>query len=231
MAVLPRHADLKQTYDDIRPSLKDADRDRLRRSLSWLERAEQCPEEDIDDRFLFYWISFCAAYSAPKAIGDKSSTEVKLSSEFIRDIVNFDHKKALHELMQARISHSIDLLVNNQYVYRPFWDKDPNWEKRFARDNAAMRKYYEKGDVANTFYNVLQRLHVLRNQIIHGGATWKSEVNRDQVKDGTYIMSRLVPTVLGIMLKQMVNNPEVSWGPVAWPSQSEAYAHSPSDTE
>lgn len=35
---------------------------------------------------------------------------------------------------------------------------------------------------------VLDRLSVLRNQRIHGGATWASAVNHAQVKDGADIL-------------------------------------------
>lgn len=31
---------------------------------------------------------------------------------------------------------------------------------------------------------LFDRLYVLRNQLVHRGATWNSDVNRDQVRDG-----------------------------------------------
>ena len=35
-----------------------------------------------------------------------------------------------------------------------------------------------------TILNVNDRLYTLRNQMLHGGATWNSNVNRDQVTNG-----------------------------------------------
>jgi hypothetical protein len=60
---------------------------------------------------------------------------------------------------------------------------------------------------------LFDRLYVLRNQLIHGGATWKSSVNRDQVKDGRKILSFLVPLFIDIML----DNPNEPWGAPCYP--------------
>ena len=48
---------------------------------------------------------------------------------------------------------------------------------------------------------VLDRLYVLRNQLVHGGATWVGKTNRAQVKDGASILRTLVPIVLEVMMQ------------------------------
>ena len=60
---------------------------------------------------------------------------------------------------------------------------------------------------------VFDRLYVLRNQLIHGGSTWGSSVNRNQVRDGAAIMGRLVPAVIWIM---MCNGDQI-WGEPRYP--------------
>ena len=47
---------------------------------------------------------------------------------------------------------------------------------------------------------VLDRLYVLRNQIVHGGATWNSAANRQQVQDGGRILGTVLPIVLALMM-------------------------------
>ena len=42
---------------------------------------------------------------------------------------------------------------------------------------------------------VFDRLYVLRNQLVHGGATWNSQVNRQQLRDGVAILGTLVPLI------------------------------------
>ena len=47
------------------------------------------------------------------------------------------------------------------------------------------------GDTRKALNILFDRLNVLRNQIVHGSATWKSGVNRDQVEDGARVMAVL----------------------------------------
>ena len=60
---------------------------------------------------------------------------------------------------------------------------------------------------------VFDRLYVLRNQLVHGGATWNSRANRSQVKDGANIMSAVVPVFVELMLDQ----PDVDFGEILYP--------------
>ena len=60
---------------------------------------------------------------------------------------------------------------------------------------------------------LFDRFYVLCNQLIHGGATYNSSVNRDQVRDGRRIVAFLVP----ILVSLMVSNPEVDWGAPYYP--------------
>ena len=47
---------------------------------------------------------------------------------------------------------------------------------------------------------VFDRLYVLRNQLVHGGATWNSSVNRSQVKDGAAVLGWMLPLFIDIMM-------------------------------
>lgn len=49
--------------------------------------------------------------------------------------------------------------------------------------------------------------------MIHGGATWDSSVNRDQVRDCVGFMGKLVPLVIEVML----DHPETLWGNACYP--------------
>ena len=55
---------------------------------------------------------------------------------------------------------------------------------------------------------LFDRLYVLRNQLVHGGATWNSSVNRDQVRDGARTLGFLVP----IFVDLMMDNQGENWG-------------------
>lgn len=60
---------------------------------------------------------------------------------------------------------------------------------------------------------LFDRLYVLRNQLMHGGTTWKSDVNRAQVRDGANILGELVPTIIHVVME----NAEEDWGAPCFP--------------
>ena len=60
---------------------------------------------------------------------------------------------------------------------------------------------------------IFNRLYTLRNQIIHGGATWNSSANRNQLRDATAILGDLVPALIEIMM----DNKDVHWGEACYP--------------
>ena len=60
---------------------------------------------------------------------------------------------------------------------------------------------------------VLERLYTLRNQLIHGGSTYNSKLNRTQLRDACNILQLLVPIIIDIMLE----NGEHDWGVIAYP--------------
>ena len=60
---------------------------------------------------------------------------------------------------------------------------------------------------------ILSRMYTLRNQLIHGGATWNSSVNRDQLRDCSAFLGKLVPFVIQLMM----DNPDTLWGDACYP--------------
>ena len=49
---------------------------------------------------------------------------------------------------------------------------------------------------------MFDRLYTLRNQLIHGGATWASSINRSQVEHGADILRELVPVIISLMMDE-----------------------------
>jgi len=70
-----------------------------------------------------------------------------------------------------------------------------------------------KQDTPTVLGIALTRIYTLRNQLIHGGATWNSSVNRYQLRDCVALMEKLVPAILMIMM----DNPETLWGDACYP--------------
>ena len=187
---------------------------RIHRAISWLARSEQ-ETDDADARFIFQWVALNAVYA--QAFVDV--TERERARRFIDTLVALDTERRLHDALFRQFTGPIRTLLDNRYVFEPFWialrehDSSDRWQRQFTASRKAALAAVMQGDTATVLSVVFDRLYVLRNQLVHGGATWNSQVNRGQVRDGVAILAVLVPMVIAVMLEY----PEVGFGDVLYP--------------
>jgi len=189
---------------------------RIHRSISWLGRAEAAGDDDPDARFLFLWIAFNAAYA--QEFGDETSTRNQFAVFFAR-LLALDTEQRIADLLFKRYPGPIRTLMENRYVFHPFWralrehDSSERWHDTFVASRKAALQALVAGETGVVLSIVFDRLYVLRNQLVHGGATWNSSVNRAQVRDGVRIMMDVVPLVLELMIA----NPQAEFGEIVYP--------------
>lgn len=210
------------TYDQLKARQR-AERDnypehlslRVHRALSWLNRAEQC--DDNDGKFIFLWIAFNAAYA--NETGAYRIAEGRRVSDFLKRLVELDSQQLLADIVWNHYSGAIRLLLDNQYVFQPYWDfhnrlpESDDWQLRFDTARKASHLALANRDTSAVLGIVFNRLYTLRNQLIHGGATYGSQVNRRQLEDSSRILSEVVPSIITIMM----DNARVHWGDACYP--------------
>lgn len=212
------HEILKERQRKERDSHPEGLALRVHRALSWLHRAEQCDDED--GRFVFLWIAFNAAYA--NELGEQRMLEGEKFNRYLARLVELDASQQLYDLVWQRYSGAIRVLLDNPYVYQPFWDHrnglatGENWESRFAAAKRFANAALAGKDTASVLAVVFNRLYTLRNQLIHGGATWNSRMNRQQLRDANAILGELVPVIIAIMM----DNARLVWGEASYPPVS-----------
>lgn len=211
----PEAANLKARLKDSGETWPETFRVRLHRAISWLARAEG-ESDDHDAQFVFLWIAFNAAYA--REFGHDEPERDRLR-QFFALLLSIDAEKRLHALLHQHFTGPIRTMLDNKFVFEPFWralrehDANSHWEEKFAGARKVALAALLGNDTATVLSVVFDRLYVLRNQLIHGGATWNSSVNRAQVKDGVHILLALVPVVIGLMLRR----PEADFGEILYP--------------
>lgn len=176
-------------------------RTRLHRALSWLGRAEQ--EKDDDARFLFLWVAFNAPYAGQFNDEGKELAKARL---FIDRLLGLDREQRIHALLFERFSGPVRTLMDNRFVYAPFWramagqDASQRWKTSFEQSKQlAMRAVLDKA-TDTCLMLVLERLYVLRNQLVHG----------------VRLLGALLPLMLELMMQADATQQQ-GVGPVAYP--------------
>ena len=186
---------------------------RVHRAISWILRAEK-ETNDPDAKFIFLWIAFNSAYSTYETPKDLFDSERGKLQKFLKMIAEADSEHGLYNIIWENFPAQIRNLLNNRHVFAPFWHYQngvegyDNWEHQFDLSKRAAAKALGNYDTSEVLSQIFSRLYVLRNQLIHGGATWAGGVNRTQVKDGADILSLIVPSIVDVMLE----NSELEWG-------------------
>ena len=187
-----------------------------------MERARAArAAEDPDSTFILCWIAFNAAYARARKPHDAQ----KEFEKYFRKLLQSD-RGAVREAICHRFADLVKDLVDNVFLFEPFWDQaneradaddetDTKWSRDFKKEGATLRQALEnpsKFDVS-VLAILFRRLYTLRNQLVHGGATPGSRLNRYSVESGARIMENLLP----IFLRVMLENPDEGWGrPPYW---------------
>ena len=210
------HAALKAKQRALRDGFAETLGLRVHRALSWLGRAER-EAEDTDARFVFLWIGFNAAYAEERDFAER--TERDAFRRFFEKLVALDAAGALYAALWGRFSQEIRVLLANRYVFQPFWawqnglEDGAGWEARFEAATRRAHRALAEQDTVTVLCILFDRLYTLRNQVIHGGATWNGRVNRNQLRDGAAILGTLLPVALDIMM----DHPDTDWGRPFYP--------------
>ena len=211
-----QHSVLKQRHRQVRDGHPTSLTLRVHRAMSWLNRAEQA--EDVDGKFIFLWIAFNAAYAQELDDSDRTSDKATFTA-FLQKLCDLDISKRIDELIWKEFSGSIRTLLNNPYVFHLFWEfqrsriDESEWKDRFASARKSAQSALVSGNTPVLLSVVFNRLYTLRNQLIHGGATWNGNVNRDQLRDCTRLLGKLVPVIIALMM----DNPSALWGDAVYP--------------
>ena len=214
------HRTLKQRQRAERDSYHPNLALRVHRALSWLNRAEQA--DDPDGRFIFLWIAFNAAYATEIDESHRLSEQLSFTA-FLGKLCELDQTGRIEKAIWQEYPNAIRSLLNNEYVFKSFWDyqngkiTEEEWQTRFADSKRRATQALGNRDTAGVLGIIFNRLYVLRNQLIHGGATCGSQVNREQLRDCVSLLGLLVP----LMIEIMMDNPNTLWGDAVYPVVTE----------
>ena len=165
-----KYVELKAKHRAVRESFTTSLSLRTHRALSWLNRAEQEASDD-DARFLFLWIAFNAAY-ANELPDPQAFSERRLLVQFLNRLVKSDKESLLHEIVWHQFSSSIRMLIDNKFVFQPFWD----YQSGKISENALGKRLLTgagsqptsalgRTDTTRVLAVIFDRLYTLRNQI------------------------------------------------------------------
>ena len=124
------------------------------------------------------WIGFNAAYADEEEVQNAAFPDGDGTLKgFFQKVVALDAGQRIYDAIWDNFSGRIRLLLHNKYVFTPFWkhhngvERFEDWEDWFRASQRRFRRALEERHTVRVLSLAFDRLYVLRNQIIHSGAT------------------------------------------------------------
>ena len=188
---------------------------RFHRACSWLQRVElvDC-NDDADFCLLGQWIAFNALYGQWDEESREPIQDGKCWRAFLDRILALDRdgriKKALTEHKPLVMS-----ILDDEYLSRFFWE-EPG-ESRARKSKKAKfeaRTWYIDGNLTLVLDRLIERIYLLRCQLVHGAATYNGSLNRTAIRHCSTMLGHLL---LAVLLVWIDHGADEDWGPMCYP--------------
>ena len=214
MTELTTLTELNQKWEAIKGEIKNQTTIRIHRALSWLNRADQCDRDDLDISILCRWMAFNALYGQWDLHDKQPLSERESWRVFADRIMDMDHQERLPFVLrrqQARIRN----MFANKYLNPRLW-RGHVIANHQAKDHYVTKyqQWRQQKEWINIFDELLERIYLIRCQLVHGAATYQSKLNRENVNDCNIMLEELLNTLCGIMFD---NGLEEDWGIMCYP--------------
>lgn len=187
--------------------------DRLRRALSWVVAAERY-RVDIDIAFICHWIAVNSLFGGlsgrPPDEGSErrryrlpNGEEVEDDiSAFIKRFLRLDRSRViLGAVRSLSWQETLAPLVGDKWTFGPYWKEglSSNVETRLSKRKRAARDALRTENLEVLLHILLMRTQDLRNQIVHGAASYYVSQNRESIRPALAVLAALVPAFITVI--------------------------------
>lgn len=189
---------------------------RVHRAISWLKRAAQFSQDQPEAKLLFLWIGFNSLYSRWNAERNAPDQDSQARRDFLDRLCVWDGPLFTEVLRKSR--GLARKLLSDPYLSDVFW-KEPDHPKArgWATEDASFfDRNLAAGKAALVLNQTMQRVFVLRGQLVHGASTGGSRLNRGSLKYCLMILELLVPLFVHVTIEHGCHDewPELCYPPV-----------------
>lgn len=159
------------------------------------------------------WIALNSLYGAwdpadGRAVGHQDSLRV-----FLERLLKIDQGSRLKGVM---VEHKrlVLALLEDKFLNDYFWEGPEQSDGRLTRDRHRAQGWYVEQRWLVILEAVLERIYLLRCQLVHGAATFGGKLNRTAVGRSATMLGHLVPAALEVVISCGADQ---NWGIMCYP--------------
>lgn len=188
---------------------------RVHRACSWLDRAEKLDQAvDSDLVLINQWIALNALYGQWSQERNELKEDRSGWREFFDRLLRLDQGGHLAGVLTEHRPLVLSLL-EDEYLAGFYWKEPTEQSKQSARNQKkkAQSWYFEKNWTI-LLDRLVERIYLLRCQLIHGAATCGGKLNRTALRRSTQMLWHLMPAVLLVIID---HGADEDWGLLCYP--------------
>jgi len=219
--------ELRRRWKPNKERLAGSDREatsiRFHRACSWLARVEAtADQQDQDFGLIGLWIAFNALYGQWDACKREPRPDREGWRAFLDRILRLDVDGRVSATLREH-KRLVMSLFEDEYLSSFFWE-DPSAMRAGQSRRSAHRAatWYLENRWKLILDELLDRIYLMRCQLIHGAATYGGKLNRTSVRWCTLMLRHLLLAILTVWIDR---GAEEDWGPMCYPPLSPAGQH------
>jgi hypothetical protein len=188
---------------------------RFHRACSWTARVETMAEnEDADLALVSLWIAFNSLYGQ----WDRERREPRADREcwrvFTDRILRLDTNKYTVDVLQQH-KRLVMSLFEDECLSNIYW-RNPSLGRNghVKRMKSTGQNWYIEHRWTMILDELLERIYLMRCQLVHGAATYGGKLNRTSLRHCVSMIQHLLPVFLLVWIE---NGADVDWGPMCYP--------------
>lgn len=188
---------------------------RFHRACSWLAKVEELPKETETDMALIgQWIGFNCLYGQWNEAESSPLPDRESWRGFLERILEIDGSGHVSAVLLAHKNLVLSIL-DDKYLSSFFWqeptDKRAGHARRTKQDAQGWYRERRWGPIIE---RTVDRIYLLRCQLVHGAATHGGQLNRDSLRHCSVMLSHLLPALL---LAWIDHGADEDWGRMCYP--------------
>jgi hypothetical protein len=209
--------DLRRRWKPIKDQLpaNNSTAIRFHRACSWLAKTEALANDEEADLVLInQWIALNALYGQWNAQHSEPLPDRQCYKAFMDQILRID----VTGYIAAALTDNRPLvlaILEDEYLAKFFWQSPTAETRRSARNvkHRAQSWFFEKNWTV-TLDHLLDRIYLLRCQLVHGAATCGGKLNRVSLRRVSGMLEHLLKAILLVVID---HGAEEDWGELCYP--------------
>jgi hypothetical protein len=182
---------------------------RIHRACSWLQRVEDLAEGDLDEQLILQWIAFNSLYGRWNRSRRSPEPDGETIHGFLTRVMKLDEGGRVATLLDEERKTVLAIFADD-FLADYFWED--------GRGSGPIRHkvpgWYVERRHGMILEKLIDRIYLLRCQLVHGAATFHGKLNRTALQNCSGLLNQLIRVFI---LTIVDFGAEEDWGSLCYP--------------